>query len=127
MSFQTLELTGSLTSKPPVGTPSGQPSVVATFLEKIPLARQLATNYKLDGDSVVAVNISPLTGVNFLMVKASGGELRVRITSTDGSTQAIPVDSLLILISNTVDITAIDLLREAGIQTEVFLVLGQKD
>lgn len=127
MSFQILELTGSVASKPPVGTPSGQPSILATIAEKIPLERQLAANYTLDGDPVVSVNISPLTGVNFLLVKASGGELRVRITSTDGSTQAIPVDSLLILISNTVDITAIDLLREAGIQTEVFLVMGQKD
>jgi len=127
MSFQTLELNGSLSLKPPVGSPSGQPSVIATFLEKVSLERQLSVNYSLDGDSVISVNISPLTAVNFLMVKVVGGELRVRITSTDGSTQAIPVDSLLVLISNTVDITAIDLSREAGIQTEVFLVLGQKD
>lgn len=127
MSFQTLELNGSLSLKPPVGSPSGQPSVIATFLEKVSLERQLVANYTLSGDTAVSVTLTPLTGVNFLMVKASGGELRVRITSTDGSTQAIPVDSLLVLISNTVDITAIDLLREAGIQTEVFLVLGQKD
>lgn len=127
MSFQTLELSGSLALKPPVGTPSGQPSVIAVFSEKISLERQLSVNYSLSSDSLQSVPITPLTGVNFLMVKASGGELRVRITSSDGTTQAIPVDSLLVLISNTVDITAIDLLREAGIETEVFLVLGQKD
>lgn len=127
MSFQTLELSGSLSLKPPVGTPSGQPSTIATFSEKVSLERQLSANYTLTVDTAVSVTITPLTGVNFLMVKASGGELRVRITSSDGTTQAIPVDSLLVLISNTVDITAIDLLREAGIETEVFLVLGQKD
>jgi len=127
VSFQTLELSGSLALKPPIGTPSGQPSVIAAFSEKIALERQLSANYTLSSDSAATVSISPLTGVNFLMVKASGGELRVRITSSDGTTQAIPVDSLLVLISNTVDITAIDLLREAGIETEVFLVLGQKD
>lgn len=126
MSYQMLKLDGSLSLAPPVGSPSGQPSVLLTLNESVALDRQLSTNVTLSSDAVASVSIGPLTGVNYLSVRASGGKVRVRITSSDGTTQAIPVDPLLILRCDSVNITAIDLTREAGIETEVFLVLGQK-
>jgi len=126
MSYQTLELEGSLSLKPPVGSPSGQPMTLMSYSEKVPLERQLTTNMTLTSDSAASVSLGTLTGVNCLSIRAVGGKVRLRVTSADGSLQALPVDPIVILRCDSADITALDVTREAGIETEVFIVLGQK-
>lgn len=123
---QELKIEGAITIANPVGSPSGQPTVLLTLEEKVFLKRVLATNVTLDSDALTPVSIGPLAGVNFLSIRASGGYVRVRITSSQGTSQSIPVDPCLILQSDDLDITAIDLLRETTVDTEVYIVLGEK-
>lgn len=126
MSYQMLTFEGSAQLEPPVGNPSGQPTTLVSYDEKLALARELTTNYTLTSDSAQVVALGPLTGVNFLSIRALGGKIRVRLTSSDGTTQALPVDPFLIIRSDSVDITAIDLTRVTLVETEVFVVMGQK-
>jgi hypothetical protein len=123
---QILELTGSAVAKPPVGSPSGLPTTLVTYDEKLALSRTVSNIYTLTVDTAVSVSLGALTGVNFLSIRTDGAKVRVRLTSTDGSQQSVPVDTLLILRCDSVDITAIDLTRATAIDTDVAVVLGQK-
>jgi len=67
-----------------------------------------------------------LSAINVLQIRVVGNKVRVRITSTDGSTQAIPVDSFLCIVTDSVDITAVDLTRTAGSETTVYVTICQK-
>lgn len=120
-------LTGDGSSKPQQGNPSGQANIVIPFSEKLALAYSLSTGFTLDSNSPQAVNLGTLTGVNVLVVKTIGGKVRVRITSADGTDAEIPCDPILILMNRAVDITAIDITRVAGVQTQVLIFMGQKD
>lgn len=120
----TLALTGSIAVSPAVGSPSGFPSVQIPLDERMVLENSQPAGYVLTDDSPVAVAFGGLAAVNFLMVKCLGGKVRVRVTSTDGSQQAIPVDDLLILKCRSVPITAIDLTRVAGTSTTVEVFIG---
>jgi len=126
MAQQRLLLDGSITVANPVGSPSGEPSIVLTLNEQVFLKRQLSTNLTLSTDNVVQVSLGTLGAVNFLCIRASGGYVRARITSSQGQTQSLPVDPILILRCDDVNITAIDLTREATVDTEVYIVLGEK-
>ncbi len=125
-SQQELKLEGAITIANPVGSPSGQPTVLLTLEEKVYLKRVLSTNVSLTTDVATPVSLGALAAVNFLSIRAEGGYVRVRITSSQGATQSIPVDPSLILQSDDLDITAIDLLRESTVDTEVYIVLGEK-
>ena len=126
MATQLLELTGSAVTKPPVGNPSGLPTTLVSYDEKVALARSVSNIYTLTVDTAVSVSLGALTGVNFLSIRTDGAKVRVRITSSDGSQQAVPVDTLLILRCDSVDITAVDLTRATSTDTDVYVVLGQK-
>ena len=126
MSYQNLAFTGSATLKPPVGFPSGQPTTLVSYDEKVSLDKNLSGNITLSTDNATSMSLGALTGVNWLSIRALGAKVRVRITSSDGTTQAIPVDPTLILRCDSVDITAIDVTRTTSIETEVFYVFGQK-
>lgn len=105
---------------------SGQAQVAASFEEQLSVESVLVTNLTLSSDSPVSLSLGPLTGVNLLSIRAVGGKIRVRVTSSDGTSQGLPVDPVLVLMSDSVDITAIDLTRTANIETEVFVVMAQK-
>ncbi len=121
-----LQISGSLTTTPTSGNPSGDPEVEAQISERVGLINKSISNYQLETDSPVSVNFSGLTNCNVLMVKTVGGKVRVRLTSADGSTQAVPVDSLLILIDLSVPVTAIDLTRVPAVSTTVRVFLGER-
>lgn len=109
------------------GLSSGIPAVTLPLDETLTLkSPPVIGQYSLAADAAQAVGLGGLTNVNVLVVKAVGGKVRVRITSTDGSQQAIPVDSLLVLLTSAVAITAIDLTRVAGTLTTVTVTLGEK-
>lgn len=90
------------------------------------LRNYLSTVVYLTSDSPVTVNLGPLTGVNYLSIRSGDASVRVRITSATGTAQAVSVYPSFDLRSDTVDITAIDLTRTSGIDSEVFIVMGQK-
>lgn len=90
------------------------------------LSRVLSTNISLTSDSVQSVGLGTLSEVNYLSVRADGAKVRLRLTSSDGTTQAIPVDPSFDLRTDSVGITAIDVTRLSGFDCEVFIVLGQK-
>lgn len=119
-------LQGAYTTTPYIGVRSGVPSLQSPIDERVALVNKLIGQYDLTVDTAVAVNFAGLTNVNVLVVKAIGGKVRVRITSADGSAQAIPVDGFLSLISLSVPITAIDLTRVVGTSTTVEIFLGQR-
>lgn len=126
MAQQKLTFAGSVDLGAPVGNPSGQPQALVSFDEISYTQRVLTTNIRLTADTAVSLSLGQLAAVNFLSIRADGGKVRVRITSADGTSQSIPVDPFLILRCDSVGITAIDITRTAGIDTDVYAVLGEK-
>jgi len=126
MSQQRLKFDGSIDVGAPAGVPSGHPQTLVTLAELLYTDKVLSQNLTLSTDNPTMLSLGPLSGVNFLCIRADGGKIRVAITSSDGSSQAIPVDSFLILRCDSVDITAIDITRTTGIDTDVYAVLGEK-
>jgi hypothetical protein len=122
-----LAITGTVQTTPSDITSSGLPSVIAQLAETMLLStRSVPGRYDLTSDSPQAVSLGALTAVNFLFIKVSGGgHVRVRVTSTDGATQAVPVDSVYFSTCSLVAITAIDLTRDPGVETLVDVILGQ--
>jgi hypothetical protein len=92
--------------------------------ERATLAAKSTAEYALSSDAPVSVALDGMASVNVLMVKTDG-KARVRLTTSDGATQAWPCDGFLLLMTRSVAITAIDLTRVAGVATNVRLFLGQ--
>lgn len=121
----TFRLHGELACTPARSVSSLEAEVLALLDESLYLAEKLVTVVELDGDAPVSVQFGSLAGANVVLLRATGGKVRARVTSADGSAQAIPVDPLLIQISQAVPVTAIDLTRLAGIVTTVQVFLGE--
>lgn len=117
-------LQGSLTSTPTY-LPNGQARVTIPLDESLSCANSLSTTANLTTDDPYTLSLGPLANVNVLMIRATGGKIRVRVTSSDGSQQSIPTDFLL-LYTRTVSITAVDLTRTAGTSTVVSVYMGDK-
>lgn len=119
-------ITGSYSATPASGTPSADPIITAALDERLMLATEQYSQLTLTSDSPVALPLGGLSAINALIVKCVGGKVRVRITSADGSQQAVPVDTFLALMSASVPMTAVDVTRTPGVQTIVRYFLGQK-
>ncbi len=130
MGTSTLALNGSVTVTPLasslLGPVSGLASVAVPLLESLALAQFSNLSLTLASDAALVVPLGGMTAVNVLIVKPIGAKVRVRVTSADGSTQAVPVDSLLVLLADSVPLTAIDVMRVSGVETAVEVFLGQK-
>ena len=118
-------LTGSYVTSPQVGSPSAIAGLAAPIDEELVLTAKYYDTITLSGDSPVTVNFGGVTNGHVVILKATGAKVRARITSADGSQQAVPFDSFFSNICRTVPITAIDLTRTAGILTTVDVFLGQ--
>jgi hypothetical protein len=90
------------------------------------LSNQLTSMCALTNDSEKMLPLGCVDEVNVLVIKAVGGKVRVRITSADGSSQAVPVDSFLALTTYSVGITAVGVTRTPAVPTTVRFFLGQK-
>jgi len=120
-------LAGSYDTSPQTGAQaSGDPQVCATLDERVTVANKTQINIVLDTDDVHVVPLGGLTAAHIVIMRTIGGKAKARFTSTDGTTQAIPVDPFFCLISGTVPITAIDLTRVAGIPTTVKVFMAEK-
>lgn len=114
-----LAVSGSL-----VELPSG--GIAKYFAENISLARPAEKRtIVLGNDAPFAVNLDGWTAIHALHIE-SDTKITARITSADGAQQLVPVDPLLTIVSRSVPITAIDLVRVAGQSATVEITLGQK-
>jgi hypothetical protein len=101
------------------------PEILAPLLHSLYLLRRANLTLSLTSDAPVAVNFGSLTGAHVIVLQSTS-KVRARVTSSDGSAQALPVDPLQILLSLAVPVTALDLTRLPGINTEVNVFLGEK-
>lgn len=123
---QQLTIEGALVISEAVGDYQGQSQVTNTIAEKMSILQYQNTVYVLSADSAQTVALGALTEINVLQIRVVGNKVRVRITSSDGTSQAIPVDSFLCIVSDSVSITAVDLTRTAGSETTVYVTICQK-
>ena len=121
----TFHLTGTWSTQPFTGTPSGAVSLDTPFDEYMTLIAKAVGTYTLIADAVQAVSFDGLSQVHVVAIKTFGGKVTVRLTSADGTTQSVPVDSFAVLMSYAVPFTAIDVARVAGVSTVVNVFLGQ--
>jgi len=118
-------LSGSYTVTP-LSLTSLDPSLATPIDEPLALKSKQPSDITLSVDTPVAVPFGTLVNAHVVILKALGGKVKARLTSADGTTQAIPFDSFLILMSQTVPITAIDLTRVLTTATTVKVFLGEK-
>jgi len=123
----TFTLSGSLISTP-LTAGQGESLVPVPIQEIMALAKKHYDEITLSDGLPLPVSLGGLTEVNVLFLRATGGKVRLRVTSSDGATQAIPVDPLGLFISKSVGVTAFDLTRDAAISNTVTvrIFLGQK-
>lgn len=67
-------------------------------------------------DNPVSIPLAGLgaSGANLVSVTTYGGEVRMRVSSSHGATQAVPVDPRALIESASVPITSIDVTRVVG-------------
>ena len=99
--------------------------VLAQLAETMYLQDKLVGSYSLASDATVNVSLGSLAGAHIVIVRSTS-KVRARLTSGDGAAQSIPVDPLLILLASASPVTAIDLTRLAGVNTEVTIFLGER-
>jgi len=120
------KLTGGYTVTP-LGNPlSFAQNVEAVIDESVTLEAKQLSEQRLTVDTPVPVDFGGVVNANVVVMKAIGGKVTARFTSADGATQSVPFDTYLILMSDAVPITAIDLTRVAGTDTTVRVFLGDK-
>ncbi len=110
----------------PLSLTSLDPSLATTIDEPLALKSKQFSDITLSVDTPVAVPFGTVINAHVVILKALGGKVKARVTSADGATQAIPFDTFLILMSQTVPITAIDLTRVLATATTVKVFLGEK-
>lgn len=90
--------------------------------------RVVRAEYVLDTDATVTVSLASLglASASLVFVSARGGRARVRLTSANGTLQALPdADPVAFVLSRHMPITALDLTRPAGSPTvRVRVALG---
>lgn len=67
--------------------------VTAPLDERMQLANELVGQITLDSEGPISLPFGGLSAANLLVLKVAGDPVVVRITSSAGSTQAIPVDT----------------------------------
>ncbi len=105
---------------------SGCPAFATPVNETVLLARKQYADVALEADAPESVPFGDVTSANVVLIKANR-KVTVRLTSSEGTTQILPVDSILYLISESVPYTAIDLTRVVGQATSVKVFLGEKN
>lgn len=119
-------LSGSYNVTPLGGSASLDPSIDAPLNEGLVLQSKQYIPVHLTVDTPVAVPYGTVVNAHVVILKAAGGKVKARITSADGTTQIVPFDTMLMIRSDTVPITAIDLTRVAATDTIVRVFLGEK-
>lgn len=122
-----LSLQGSITTGEGCGcaTPFS-PSVAIPIETSLPIKGAVNMGeFELTDDSPVSVPLAALAKAHVVFLHVTGGKVRARLTSADGSSQAIPVDPVLYVQSESVPFTALDLTRAAGTHVTVRVLLAE--
>lgn len=124
----TFKLAGRWQSVPRVAgyLASGCPTFNTPLNEEVLLNLKQFTDVVLGDDAAEAVPFGEVTSAHVVVMKATR-KVTARLTSAEGATQIVPVDTTLLLISESVPFTAIDLQRVVGQSTSVKVFLGEKN
>lgn len=117
-------LLGSYQATPPVRSTTETTDVGQAFELRALLTRKHYDEIDILSNSPVTVAFGGVTNAHYVVIQ-SDQKVQVKLTSTDGAAQIVPVDNLLILSAYLVPITAITLVRLAGVDTRVKVFLGE--
>lgn len=123
----TLQLSGSYTLTPPNYPPSAQQTIGSPIQETNYVQRWAAVDMDLTSDAATSIPLpAGASQIHFLYVKVQGGSpIDLQITSADGTSQVVPVDSLAILYFNNRPVTDIKAVRTAGVLTTLTYLIAQ--
>lgn len=122
----TFALTGTYQALPPFGSVSGDPMITAPIDERQTLELETAGQLLLSTDGPTALPFAGLTDASVVAIKVTGGRAVLRLTSSEGAAQAVPVDSFCVLMSGAVPFTAATIERQPGSPVMVKYFLGQR-
>ena len=122
--INTVSLIGTLSAQT-TSQSAGYPGIVTQLDERFITEQPVIKSFTLASDAAQVVQLDGLSGVNFLMVKTDGNHVKLTLTSSDGTAQSIPVDTLFISLSRTVAYTAITITRDAGVPTDVTVTFAK--
>lgn len=120
------KLVGSYDVQPLSNPLSFAASITAPINEARTIDAKVLTDVLLAADAPESVAFGDVTNANIVILKAIGGPVVARITSAAGALKEVPFDTYLILMSETVAITAITLTRAPGTETTVRVFLAEK-
>lgn len=127
MSTDLFALAGSYQCTPCSGVPSGDPIIQAALNESAYLSGKQIDTVSLPDATPKAVSFGDLTQADVIVLRATGGKVSAAISSSDGTSQVVPVEPLLILMNDSVAVTAIVLTAASGAPTiAVKVFLGQR-
>lgn len=118
-------LDGDYSSSQTSGQPSGQPDITSPLSELMYLSQNAVLSLDLTSDPAVSVPFGSLSGANVIVVKAVGCPVKLTLTSSVGTSQAITVDGFAAIMSETNAYTAMTVQRTTGIEATVSIFLGQ--
>lgn len=127
MAAATLTLSGSFTLQAPSFPPSAAQAIGSPISETSYLQAWDAQSPTLSSDGAQSIPFPIGMGTcHFIYLKVQGGSpVVLSLTSADGTLQAIPVDSLIVLYFAGTPVTAIQVTRTAGVTTQLTYVIGQ--
>lgn len=126
MADDTLQLRGKLTYVPnPVVDQRGVATTLADLSGDIAVKNYVVEPYTLNTDGDVAISLGGLAAAHIVAIDVDQPCL-VKLTSTAGTTQIVPVQGLLYIESLTTAFTAITISRPSGIVTTARVVLVEK-
>ena len=120
------KLTGSYTTEPAQGNPSGKTSDSAFINEVMFLATKTTCELFLEDNNPMNVPLGGVVDANVIMIKTVGGPVQAKITSELGVEQIIPVDGFFQLITISKPVSQISVTRLTSANTLVNVFLGEK-
>lgn len=111
---------------PGYAMPSGDPLITAPVDERQTLGLELAGQLLLLDDSETPLPFGGLSEASVVVLKAVGSAIKVRLTSTAGSEQVVPLDSFMVLMNASDPFTAITVQNQTLAPVTVKFFLGQR-
>lgn len=126
----TLSATIGPSSASSCGCEAGSPTYATTTEYTDEVTNKVVARIKLASTASptpTAVSLQGMTGAAFVKISVLGenGIVRARLTTTQGSTQSVPVDPHLVLVSASDPVTALDLLQPANTECIVEVILAE--
>jgi len=106
------------TANPPAGADFPDSSIVATLSPRTRTYSVVANMPTMTFVAAVNTNIFPagMTSLQHLYLRVSGGTITLKITTSLGAAQIIPVDDVLLHINSTTPITALTVSGTANVE-----------